>query len=95
MALNRKILTLAMVGIGLVLIVFDIIFGSKCERERRAEQERHAEQGGRLSLLDVQFGMDPSNNPSVIYKDMFTRGSPWVGGFTLGDGKTKTYSTTT
>jgi hypothetical protein len=90
MALNRKTLTVTMVGIGLALIIFDVIFGRKCERDKRAEQV----EGGRLSLLDVQFGADPSNNPSVIYRDMFTRGSPWVGGFTLGDGRTKTYSAT-
>lgn len=36
--------------------------------------------------LDVQFGDD--NNPSDIYKDMFTKSSPWIGGFTIGNGKT-------
>jgi hypothetical protein len=37
--------------------------------------------------LDVQFG-DPDNNPSVVYEDMFTKSSPWIGGFDLGSGKT-------
>ena len=33
--------------------------------------------------LDVQFGDD--NNPSEIYKDMFVKSSPWIGGFGLGN----------
>jgi len=36
--------------------------------------------------LDVQFGEE--NNPSEIYKDMFTKGPPWIGGYDLGMGKT-------
>lgn len=36
--------------------------------------------------LDVQFGEE--NKPSVIYKDMFTEGPPWIGGYDLGIGKT-------
>jgi hypothetical protein len=38
--------------------------------------------------LDVQFGTE--NNPSEIFKDMFTKGSPWIGGYELG---TKGFST--
>jgi hypothetical protein len=38
--------------------------------------------------LDVQFGKE--NYPSEIYLDMFNDSSPWVGGFTLGMGKTYT-----
>jgi hypothetical protein len=37
-------------------------------------------------MLDVQFGDE--NSPSDIYKDMFTKGTPWIGGFELGNGKT-------
>lgn len=33
--------------------------------------------------LDVQFGNE--NYPSEIYKDMFTKSSPWIGGFGLGN----------
>ena len=33
--------------------------------------------------LDVQFG--DSNVPSEIYKDMFTKSSPWIGGYGLGN----------
>jgi hypothetical protein len=33
--------------------------------------------------LDVQFGTE--NNPSEIFKDMFTKSSPWIGGFGLGN----------
>jgi len=36
--------------------------------------------------LDVQFGDE--NNPSTIYRDMFTSSSPWIGGYTMGIGKT-------
>lgn len=36
--------------------------------------------------LDVQFGEE--NAPSEVYKDMFTKSSPWIGGTTLGMGKT-------
>lgn len=37
--------------------------------------------------LDVQFGEE--NNPSEIFKDMFTKSSPWIGGYGLGN---KAYS---
>lgn len=33
--------------------------------------------------LDTQFGED--NQPSEIFKDMFTKSSPWIGGFGLGN----------
>ena len=36
--------------------------------------------------LDIQFGQE--NNPSEIYKDMFTTSSPWQGGYRLGNEKT-------
>ena len=35
--------------------------------------------------LDVQFSETPEENmPSTIYKDLFTSGTPWIGGYTLG-----------
>jgi hypothetical protein len=35
--------------------------------------------------LDVQFSEEESENmPSTIYKDMFTAGTPWIGGYQLG-----------
>ena len=37
-------------------------------------------------MLDVQFGDE--NNPSVIYNDMFTQGTPWIGGYQIEKGKT-------
>jgi hypothetical protein len=37
--------------------------------------------------LDVQFS-DSENNPSEVFKDMFTKSTPWIGGFDLGSGKT-------
>jgi hypothetical protein len=36
--------------------------------------------------LDVQFGEE--NYPSEIYKEMFVKSSPWIGGYDLGSGKT-------
>jgi hypothetical protein len=36
--------------------------------------------------LDVQFGNE--NMPTQIYEDMFTKGTPWIGGYELGSGKT-------
>lgn len=39
--------------------------------------------------LDVQFGEE--NSPSIIYEDMFNKGTPWIGGFELGDDKTYGY----
>jgi hypothetical protein len=33
--------------------------------------------------LDVQFGED--NSPSEVYKDMFLKSNPWIGGYNLGD----------
>lgn len=38
--------------------------------------------------LDVQFGKE--NYPSDIYLNMFNESSPWIGGYTLGMGKTYT-----
>lgn len=38
--------------------------------------------------LDVQFGDE--NMPSELYQDMFNDSSPWVGGYTIGMGKTYT-----
>lgn len=36
--------------------------------------------------LDVQFS-NTDNNPSEIYQDLFVKSSPWIGGYSLGDGK--------
>lgn len=36
--------------------------------------------------LDVQFGNE--NKPSVIFEDMFTKSTPWIGGYDMGKGKT-------
>jgi hypothetical protein len=36
--------------------------------------------------LDVQF--DDRNKPSEIFNDMFTKSTPWIGGYDLGSGKT-------
>ena len=36
--------------------------------------------------LDVQFGDE--NKPSEIFNDMFSKSTPWIGGYDLGDGKT-------
>lgn len=33
--------------------------------------------------LDVQFGED--NSPSEVYKDMFLKSNPWIGGYNLSD----------
>lgn len=38
--------------------------------------------------LDVQFGKE--NYPSNIYLDMFNQSNPWIGGYSLGIGKTYT-----
>ena len=35
------------------------------------------------NTLDVQFGED--NSPSEIYKDMFLKSNPWIGGYNLSD----------
>jgi hypothetical protein len=38
------------------------------------------------TTLDTQFGKE--NYPSEIHADMFSKGSPWIGGYELGNGKT-------
>jgi hypothetical protein len=38
------------------------------------------------NMLDYQFS--ESNRPLVIYKDMFTRSAPWIGGYDIAIGKT-------
>ena len=38
------------------------------------------------NILDYQFSDD--NRPLVIHKDMFTKSSPWIGGYDIGIGKT-------
>jgi hypothetical protein len=35
------------------------------------------------NTLDVQFGED--NSPTEIYKDLFLKSNPWIGGYNLGD----------
>lgn len=37
--------------------------------------------------LDIQFS-ELDNRPSEIYKEMFTKSSPWIGGYDIGNGKT-------
>lgn len=39
--------------------------------------------------LDLQFD-EENNKPSEIHGDMFTKSTPWIGGYDLGYGKTKT-----
>lgn len=36
--------------------------------------------------LDIQF--DEQNFPSNIYKEMFLKSSPWIGGYYMGNGRT-------
>ena len=43
--------------------------------------------------LDVQFGEE--NKPSEIYKDLFTKNNPWIGGMDLGTGKAYSISQNT
>lgn len=38
------------------------------------------------NMLDYQFS--ESNRPLIIYKDMFTRSAPWIGGYDIAIGKT-------
>lgn len=37
--------------------------------------------------LDIQFS-EVDNKPSILYQNMFTSSSPWIGGFDMGNGKT-------
>lgn len=39
------------------------------------------------NILDTQFS-DTDNKPSEIHSDMFIKSSPWIGGYSIGDGKT-------
>lgn len=41
--------------------------------------------------LDTQFG--DNNQPSVVYKEIFLEGSPWIGGFKLGNKALKSQDT--
>lgn len=38
------------------------------------------------NLLDIQFSRE--NMPLVVYRDMFTKSAPWIGGYDIGIGKT-------
>jgi hypothetical protein len=83
----ERILVILLIGIGLSLIIYDVIVGCKCTKETRGAS---ANAGKDETILDIQFGSN--NNPSEIYQDMFTLGTPWIGGYTLGDGKTRTFT---
>ena len=42
--------------------------------------------------LDIQFGSE--NLPSQVYNDLFTKNNPWVGGYTLDNGKNSSVNST-
>jgi len=84
----EKLLVIILIGVGLSLIIYDVIVGCKCEKPLKEAPRGSSSKDE--TLLDIQFGSD--NNPSEIYQDMFTLGTPWIGGYTLGDGKTRTFT---
>lgn len=75
------ILVISLIIIGLVLVVISWVKGElECPPPKIIYRyiPKHT--------LDVQFGEE--NYPSDIYKDMFVKSSPWIGGYDLGSGKT-------
>lgn len=73
------------VGIGLVAtgIIFMVTYN---ESDKHNDTDVDVDKGATYVELDTQFSED--NYPSRVYRDMFTRSSPWIGGFTIGNGKT-------
>lgn len=49
---------------------------------RKSEKEGESNE----NMLDIQFS--EANRPLVVYKDMFTKSAPWIGGYDIGIGKT-------
>jgi len=71
-----------MLLIFILLIVFGFIL--YFEYKKRRKRNMYIQD----NTLHIQFSSQ--NFPSHIYKDMFTQGTPWIGGYELGSGKTKT-----
>lgn len=78
--MNKYILILFIIGIVLVIVSW-IRADLKCPPPKIIY--RYIPK----NILDVQFS-DTDNNPSQIHADIFTKSSPWIGGYSLGDGKT-------
>uniref|UniRef100_A0A6C0DZJ9 Uncharacterized protein n=1 Tax=viral metagenome TaxID=1070528 RepID=A0A6C0DZJ9_9ZZZZ len=61
-----------------IVIIYYFVGGPRTESTKADSNENH--------MIDVQFS--EKNMPSKVYKVMFNRGSPWIGGYELGIGKT-------
>jgi len=70
-----------LIGISIVVVItiaIVIYYRQTLKQSANEDVETH--------LLDVQFS--ESNLPSKVYKLMFIKGTPWIGGYELGIGKT-------
>jgi hypothetical protein len=79
-----NIISLILITVGLFILLFIWITSETKCKERVVVKYMCPNK----SILDVQFSED--NNPSKIYSDLFQKPSPWVGGFSLENGKTFT-----
>lgn len=91
---QRMILFLGVMIIVGGIVVFYYFYGNKWLEgkdtkasinktvERKSEQDRESSE----NMLDIQFS--ETNRPLIVYKDMFTKSAPWIGGYDIGIGKT-------
>jgi len=73
---------IALIIIGIFSIIYAWITSEKCPEQKIIYKmvPEHT--------LDLQFSKE--NYPSEIYLNMFNQSNPWIGGYSLGIGKTYT-----
>ena len=77
------ILLLCIAGVSLVV---ERRQSAQCGNSVGKKQKEKVVEDVNLNVLDLQFSQE--NNPIVIYRDMFTRSAPWIGGYDIAIGKT-------
>lgn len=82
MSLETPILFLIVLLITVMICTLILIF----EPDIKIPEANVIDQSVPEVILDTQFS--EKNVPSIIYQDMFTQNSPWIGGYQLGNGKT-------
>lgn len=70
----------------LLILGFTMISVSWLKTELRCPPPRIVYRYVPKHTLDVQFGAE--NSATEVFKDMFEKGSPWIGGYEFGSGKT-------
>lgn len=91
MALDSKTHRMILFTVGVILIGGTALFyyfysGGKDTSSSKLQKKNDQENQPSENMLDIQFS--EANRPLVVYKDMFTKSAPWIGGYDIGIGKT-------